>query len=120
MLSINLHDFVPRSRANGPGERTVIWVQGCPHRCPGCFNPDAQAFVSQKIIKIDRLENQILKQKGIVGITISGGEPFSQAKALTELAKRMHKHKLTVVCYTGYTLGKLRFSKQKNWNALFS
>ncbi|MEU4625342.1 4Fe-4S cluster-binding domain-containing protein [Actinoplanes sp. NPDC023801] len=31
--------FLERTTAEGPGERTAIWVQGCSIRCPGCFNP---------------------------------------------------------------------------------
>lgn len=34
-----LHAVVPRSTANGPGVRYVVWSQGCALACPGCFNP---------------------------------------------------------------------------------
>ena len=34
-----LHAVAPRSAANGPGVRYVVWSQGCALRCPGCFNP---------------------------------------------------------------------------------
>jgi len=118
MPSLNLHDFVPRSRANGPGERAVVWVQGCPRRCPGCFNPDTLPFVDRKWISVDDLENQILAIKGIDGVTFSGGEPFAQAAALAELAKKLRERGLTVVCYTGYTLKQLRVGNREDWNAL--
>ena len=118
MNFINLHDFVPRSRANGPGERAVIWVQGCPRRCPGCFNPDTLPFIGREWVTVDDLESRILAQNGINGVTFSGGEPFSQAAALAELAKKLHEHGLTVVCYTGYTLKQLRAGNRSGWNAL--
>ncbi|MCU0780030.1 MAG: radical SAM protein [Akkermansiaceae bacterium] len=38
-MTLRLHAFLPRSRANGPGWRSVVWVQGCSLGCPGCFNP---------------------------------------------------------------------------------
>ncbi len=115
---INLHDFVPRSRANGPGDRAVIWVQGCPRKCPGCFNPDTQVFVDRELVNVDYLESRVLAQEGIDGVTFSGGEPFAQAEALAELAKRLRKRGLTVVCYTGYTLEELRAGNRDDWNAL--
>lgn len=120
MPLINLHNFVPRSRANGPGERAVVWVQGCPRRCPGCFNPDTLPFVDREWVTIDELESRILAQEGIDGVTFSGGEPFSQAATLAELAKKLHEHGLTVVCYTGYTLRQLKVGNRSDWNALLS
>lgn len=120
MPRVNLHDFVPRSRANGPGERAVVWVQGCPRRCPGCFNPDTLPFVTKQLVTVDELESRILAQEGIDGVTFSGGEPFAQAGALAELAKKLHEHGLTVVCYTGYTLKQLKAGNRSDWNALLS
>ncbi len=38
-MTLRLHAFLPRSRANGPGWRSVVWVQGCSLGCAGCFNP---------------------------------------------------------------------------------
>ena len=43
-MRLNLARTLPRSAANGPGERFVLWVQGCPLACPGCWNPDTWAF----------------------------------------------------------------------------
>ena len=34
-----VHSTLPRSTVNGPGERAVVWFQGCDLRCPGCWNP---------------------------------------------------------------------------------
>ena len=30
--------------ANGPGVRVSLFVSGCTHCCPGCFNPDTWDF----------------------------------------------------------------------------
>lgn len=114
----NLHNFVTQSRANGPGERAVIWAQGCPRKCPGCFNPDTHSFAKRELVTVEELESRILAIKGIDGVTFSGGEPFEQARELAKLAKRLHKHELSVVCYTGYTLEELKAGNRKEWNDL--
>lgn len=120
MSLINLHAFISRSCANGPGERSVVWVQGCTRRCVGCFNPDAQVSAIGELITISHLLNRILVTKGIDGVTFSGGEPFAQARQLAELARELQKHELTVVCYTGYTLEQLQDENREDWEALLS
>ncbi|MFA5265441.1 MAG: 4Fe-4S single cluster domain-containing protein [Opitutaceae bacterium] len=115
---LNLHSFVPRSRANGPGERVVIWVQGCPRRCPGCFNPDTHEFAKREMVAIEDLESQIMAIEEIDGVTFSGGEPFEQAESLADLARRLRVRGMSVVCYTGYTLEQLRSGNREDWNAL--
>ena len=42
-VSAAIHAIEPRSRANGPGARFVVWLQGCTLGCPGCFNPATHA-----------------------------------------------------------------------------
>jgi hypothetical protein len=39
-----IHSKLPRSAVNGPGERVVLWLQGCDLRCRGCWNPSSHAF----------------------------------------------------------------------------
>lgn len=117
-MTLNLHNFVPWSRANGPGERAVVWVQGCPRACPGCFNPDSQAFTPRETATVEELETRIAAIEEIDGVTFSGGEPFAQATELAGLARRLRKRGLTVVVYTGYTLEELRNGDRDDWNAL--
>ena len=116
-MKISLHKFTSRSRANGPGERTVIWTQGCSRRCPGCFNPGAQKFIDWKDITVDFLAVWIMAKK-TAGITFSGGEPFEQAESLAKLARILHRRGLTVVCYTGYTIEELVAGCNDDWNDL--
>ncbi|MGD0006352.1 MAG: 4Fe-4S cluster-binding domain-containing protein, partial [Anaerolineaceae bacterium] len=45
---LNLHHFEPLSLVNGPGKRSVVWVQGCTLNCPGCFNPQTHPAIAIK------------------------------------------------------------------------
>ena len=64
--------------ANGPGVRVSLFVSGCTHRCPGCFNEVAWDFhygqpFTQEVM--DRIV-QMLRPDYIRGLTLLGGEPF--------------------------------------------
>lgn len=107
---INLAGFVPRSYVNGPGARAVLWVQGCPIRCPGCFNPHTHSFEPRQWVTVEALAERILKLKGIEGVTYSGGEPFAQAEALAELSERLRERGLSILSYSGYPLEEIRQS----------
>ncbi|MBK9071586.1 MAG: radical SAM protein [Myxococcales bacterium] len=111
-----VHAVVPRSRANGPGERTVIWFQGCTLACPGCFNPSTHAAGVGTPVAIATLLEGIAQRftaGEIEGVTISGGEPFEQPLALTALVGGIghiqHKDRTpSIVVFSGYTLAELR------------
>jgi anaerobic ribonucleoside-triphosphate reductase activating protein len=105
---LNLAAWAERSTVNGPGERFVLWVQGCPLRCPGCINPDFLTFISKQEIPVSRAATRILSTPGIEGVTYSGGEPTSQAVALAALGRLLKREGLTVVSYSGFTLAELR------------
>lgn len=106
-MRLNLAHTLPRSAANGPGERFVLWVQGCPLACPGCWNPDTWAFARRDLRSVDDLAAVIIETEGIEGVTLTGGEPFSQARALTALAERVRAARLSVFVFTGYELDEL-------------
>ncbi len=106
-MRLNLARTLPRSAANGPGERFVLWVQGCPLACHGCWNPDTWAFERRDLRSIDDLAAVILATDGIEGVTFTGGEPFTQARALTALAERVRAVGLSVFVFTGYDLDEL-------------
>jgi anaerobic ribonucleoside-triphosphate reductase activating protein len=102
---LRLHQFLPFSRANGPGARAVIWVQGCSLGCPGCFNPDTHSFANGELVPVDDLFQKIADLKdSIEGITISGGEPLQQCEPLALLLERIRgETSLSVLIFTGYT-----------------
>ena len=110
---LRIHHFLPFSRANGPGVRAVIWVQGCSLGCPGCFNPLTHPFVGGELVSVHKLFNHIVALKdAIEGITVSGGEPFQQQRPLRALLQRVKREtSLSAVVFTGYTweeVGRMR------------
>lgn len=113
---LNLAAWEERSVVNGPGERFVLWVQGCPFRCVGCFNQDYLPFVRRRMIRVGEIAERILSVSGIEGVTYSGGEPMAQAEGLFHLSSVLKARGLTVVCYSGYTLGELE-KLQNPWIA---
>jgi len=105
--SVQVHGIDPRSRANGPGIRFVVWLQGCTLGCPGCFNPGTHAAIGGHEITIDELEQQ-MTDAGVDGLSLSGGEPLQQAAgslALLEAARRLG---LSTLAFSGYTLDEIR------------
>ena len=103
--TLRLYTFLPLSRANGPGARAVIWLQGCSLACPGCYNPDTHGIDSGELISTDDLFARLMAlSDGIEGITVSGGEPLQQIRPLSVLLQRVRKETaLSCVFFTGYT-----------------
>jgi anaerobic ribonucleoside-triphosphate reductase activating protein len=92
----------------GPGRRIGIWFQGCSIRCPGCISMDTWAE-GRGITTIDEVFNAIARWiPAADGITISGGEPFDQPKALFELLKRLRSlTEADVLVFTGHPWAKV-------------
>jgi anaerobic ribonucleoside-triphosphate reductase activating protein len=105
---------IPESVANGPGKRYVLWVQGCPSRCPGCFNRDYQPVVPNRMVDVLTLSRRILTVPSIEGITYTGGEPFLQCRALAALNTILRESGLSIMSYTGYTLEELHGLKDND------
>ena len=81
------------STKDGPGIRTVIFVQGCKLRCLFCHNPETWNNKYNLEISADELFKRILKYKNYYGnnggVTFSGGEPLLQPKFLIEILKKL-------------------------------
>ena len=112
-----IHNRIANSTANGPGERVVVWVQGCSLACSGCWNSETHPFVKDKDILISELADWILNQN-VEGVTFSGGEPFQQAPALDLLISfiKERRPELSIGSFTGYTLQELRDGKFNWWH----
>ncbi len=101
--SIRLYGLVNDSIVDGPGMRTAIFTQGCPHNCEGCHNPESHDFNGGTVWQLDDIEKKFANDPLLDGITLSGGEPFAQPAACAELARRARARGLNVWAYTGYT-----------------
>ena len=98
--------------ANGPGVRVSLFVSGCTHRCPGCFNEEAwdfcygQPFTQETI---DYILN-LLKPDYIQGLTLLGGEPFEPQNqgAVVELLRQVKKAypNKSIWAFSGYLFEK--------------
>lgn len=105
---MNYADIRPIDVANGPGIRVSLFVSGCTHACPGCFNPEAWDFgYGQPFTKTE--EDAILTHLAkpyVKGLSLLGGEPFHPANqaAVLELVKRVREvyPDKGIWCYTGY------------------
>ena len=110
---LNLASILQDSNTNGPGNRDVIWVQGCSIKCPGCFNEHLWDFAERYMIPVDGLIEKFKGRIGrIEGVSILGGEPIHQSYALSHFLKGIKALGLTTVVYTGFTYEHL--IKQKN------
>jgi len=117
---LHVHRFLPFTRAEGPGNRACIWVQGCPIRCPGCFNPGTWSDAASEVVQIEEIAARIFEVPDIEGVTFLGGEPFDQAEALAELGKIIREQGLSIMTFTGYVLEKILKSPRKGWHDLLN
>ena len=96
---------------DGPGIRTVVFLNGCRLRCKYCHNPEMWNFKDYNYTPIE-LANKIIKNKNYFvsnkgGVTFSGGEPLLQSDFIIEVVKRLKKERIHVAIDTaGVGLGK--------------
>lgn len=119
-MRLRIHRFVPFTRAEGPGERACLWVQGCPIRCAGCAVPWTWEADAGEWMEVDALAATILAGRPVEGVTFLGGEPFQQAAALAELAAILRRAGLGVMTFSGYTVEHIRRAKRADWDALLA
>ena len=105
---INVCGIERESIVDGPGFRYVLFVQGCPHRCPGCHNPESHDFNGGTGMTVTEIFADIMKNPHLKGVTFSGGEPFEQTDALVDLGHMIRDAGLSLMSYSGYTLEELK------------
>ena len=112
-MLINLHSTIKSSRVNGPGDRFVIWTQGCRKMCKNCYNPETWSHYRNNLIDIDLLVEEI-KNSSISGVTISGGDPFEQPEELFYLLTKIKQLDLSdgVIVFSGYTIDEIRVREE--------
>ncbi len=91
-----VHSFQSLGTVDGPGVRSVIFMQGCPLRCACCHNPDTWDFSGGEEKSADELVQRVLRFKSYYGenggVTVSGGEPLMQSEFLIELFQKLKKN----------------------------
>lgn len=102
-VQLRIADLVNDSIVDGPGIRFTVFTQGCPHRCPGCHNPQTHDPHGGRMIDIDTIYQKIAANPLLDGLTLSGGDPFEQAAPLAALCARVRTLGLNIWAYTGYT-----------------
>lgn len=118
---LNIAEICSDTHALGPGQRFVVWVQGCCFRCRGCISPDWIPLQSANAIAATALAEKILATPGLEGVTVSGGEPMLQAKALLALFKCLREPMdISIICFTGFTLAQLRAQSDPDINEILN
>ena len=105
---MNYATIKPRDIANGPGVRVSLFVSGCTHRCPGCFNEEAWDFDYGQPFDQSTIDEilELLQPDYVQGLTLLGGEPFDprNQSAIVELLRQIkakYPHK-SIWAFTGY------------------
>lgn len=106
-IRIRVCGIEPESIVDGPGFRYVLFVQGCPHRCHGCHNPESWDKTGGFDMTPAEIFSEIKANRNLRGVTFSGGEPFEQVPALIELGRMIKESGLTLMSFSGYTLEEL-------------
>ena len=104
---MRIANTVSDSIVDGPGLRFTVFTQGCPHRCPGCHNPETHDPAGGREVSVEELREEMGKNPLTDGLTLSGGDPFCQAAECAALARIAHEKGLNVWTYTGYTYERL-------------
>ena len=98
--------------ANGPGVRVSLFVSGCTHRCPGCFNEVAWDFDYGEPFTQDTVDTilKLLAPPHIKGLTLLGGEPFEPQNqgAIVDLLRQVRKTypQKSIWAFSGYLFEK--------------
>jgi anaerobic ribonucleoside-triphosphate reductase activating protein len=104
-VKIRIHAVEPRSRANGPGVRHVVWFQGCTLGCAGCFNPGTHATAAGAERLIEDMVAEIAED--VEGVSLSGGEPMQQPEAALALLRGARARGKSTLAFSGYTLDEI-------------
>jgi len=98
-ISINSIDY-SGSIVDGPGIRTVLFVQGCKRRCEDCHNPSTWDVDKGIYYNVDEIIKELNKNCLNKKLSISGGEPILQYPAILELVRKLKD--FDIVLYTGF------------------
>lgn len=107
-LKYRILDIIRGTTVDGPGFRTAIYFAGCPHRCPGCHNPQSWNADNGTEYGLEDLIEIIREEE--FNVTLTGGDPLMHPKEVAFLAKEIKSLGLSIWLYTGYTIDEIRRS----------
>ena len=97
-----------------PGLCVSFFTQGCPHRCPGCHNPETWDFGCGTTVPVEAIVDIVRSNPLCRGVTFSGGEPFDQPEDSLTLALAAKESGLNVWSYSGYLFEQLLADEKKS------
>ena len=112
MIKASLHSIETMGLVDGPGIRTVFFLQGCPLRCLYCHNPDSQHFMGENTIDAKQVVELANRYRAYYrasggGVTFSGGEPLMQGAFLVEALRALKNQDIhTCIDTSGYGVSK--------------
>jgi anaerobic ribonucleoside-triphosphate reductase activating protein len=109
-MDVRINKIIPRSFVDGPGQRAVVFFQGCSLHCPGCQNRSLWPADGGRSVDAGDLAQTLALLSGVGrAVTITGGEPFQQPAALLALVSELRNSEITnIIVYTGYRWDELR------------
>lgn len=107
MVKGKLHSFETFGAVDGPGIRTVIFLQGCPARCLYCHNPDTWNVDGGREVDTEEIVDRAKKGMSYYGkeggVTFSGGEPLMQGEFVVQTIKALKKEGINSIIDTSAT-----------------
>ncbi len=111
-MTLRIAGTVEESIVDGPGLRYVLFVQGCPHHCPECHNPETHPMDGGREVALSSILKEIKANPLIRRVTFSGGEPFARCRPLLALARELRSKNYELLAYTGYLFEDLLEKKE--------
>lgn len=101
---IEISGLINTSCVDGPGIRSVVFVQGCSKNCKNCHNKKEQNKGQGMTYSLDKLIKKIKRSCLNKKLTISGGEPMEQYNAVFNLIKKLSECGFEICVYTGWEI----------------
>jgi len=94
--TLNVHSIESFGTHDGPGIRLVVFLQGCNLKCKYCQNPDTIDFGHAEEMTVGALVKRAIQMRAYFknggGVTVSGGEPMLQSKAIIPFFEKLQEH----------------------------
>jgi len=106
--NIQIHKIDDRgSICDGPGIRTVVFLQGCDKHCAGCHNPQTWEQDVKYERTIDEVLHEIVSCTPTKRVTFSGGEPLLQYAPLLRIITQLKQSEFDIAVYTGFSINEV-------------